>query len=210
MRDDVMAYIQGDTTDTELQTLTRRALNNAIDKVNSRRWKKLIKTATITLADDTAVYTTSEGFPSDFKEPGMLLRLNSSSEREGRIPYKEVVSMTIERPRATVPGTPRYYTIDYASSELELEVPASAAFVAKYPTLQFYYYPRLARLSGDADTIATPVTYEWFFVTHAAATLAAQRGHQVLNFVASQSIDAWRELVKDDNDTQTDWSEPWD
>jgi hypothetical protein len=203
LKRDVLNYVQGTQSDSDLNDLAQRAINNGIDRINSRNWKQLINKDTLTLVADDADY----GLSNDFKRPITLLRLDSSSNRDGRLDYLPLQTFYNEHRYATASGDPRWYTIQHKQRLLLLDVPVGSAFASAYPTLELWYHRRIPHLTGDADRIDIPPEFERFIVNHAAAELAAMRGHQVLSFVRQEEELAWSELKIDDNNTATDWSE---
>jgi len=203
LKRDALNYVQGTQDDSDLNALAQRAINNAIDRINSRTWMKVVNKWTITLVADDADY----GLPSDYKEPIILLRLTSGSKRDGRLKYKELKTLLTEHPISTQSGTPWFYSTQYQQRQLLLDKPPAASFITTYPTLEHWYHRRIPHLTADADKIDIQPEFERFIVSHAAATLAAMRGHQVLSFVRQEEELAWMELKADDNETQTDWSE---
>ena len=203
LKRDVLNYIQGTQDDTDLDSLAGRAINDGIDRINSRTWKKIVEKMDITtVADD-------DDYPLllTVKEPMVLLELDSSSNRQGRLEFKDLKSFYTERPNATVSGTPSHYTIQPHQRMLLLDVPASSGYVSQVPTLQFWYFRRIPHLTDEANKLDIPPEFERLVINHAAAMLAAIRGHQVFNFVRQEEELAWRELIRDDNEVQTDWSE---
>jgi len=203
LKRDVLNYIQGTQDDSDLNNLAQRAINNGIDRINSRVWKQLVTKQTITLVADDDDYAMAD----DYKRPITMLRLNSSSNREGRIDFKPLQTFFNEHRDGTTSGDPRWYTVQHKQRLILFDVPVASSFATSYPTLEHWYHRRIPHLTADSSVLDAPPEFERFIISHAASTLAAMRGHQVLNFARQEEELSWKELRIDDNNTVTDWSD---
>lgn len=196
------SFFQSGELDSELDSVATSALNAGVSKINRHTWKKVWNKATITLAAADATYD----LPADFKDPITLLQMNTSSQRDGRIPFKPHQSLVAENPYSTNSGTPFYYTIDYSARSLVLDFSPGSAFVTKHPTLVLYYHRRVPNLTQDSSTTGLPPEFDDWLVLFTAERLAIMREPEKLSYIRGSQMEAWRDLRRDDNETQTDWS----
>jgi len=186
-------------TDTELISAVDRSIDCAVSRLNSRQWKKWLALQTISLTVNTATYDLADLH----KDPGRLMRVNASGARDGQLEFKELRSLLNEHPSATTSSTPSYYSLDFDQHQLVLDVPVDSAFLASYPTLHFYYFPRVS--VSDSGTVLPP-EFDWFLIWHARAELASYRRPDAVTIAVGMARELWQALTEEDNNTQTDWS----
>lgn len=201
----VAAYVQGQNLSGVLSD-AGMAVNSAIDYLNTTRWNFLHSSETLTLTASTASYTVA----ADLKRPLKLYRLNSSSERQGQINFKEHGVFFDELHSQTGDGFPTYYTIpSSASRTLILDRAPDAAFVSQYPTLELRYYARILHFGSDGDTIGdlkAPPEVWTFLAWYARWDLACTRGSASQVTVAERHWNRLYDKLRADNfDTLTDW-----
>lgn len=188
--------------DPELQQMVLDAANAAIDKINSRNWEQLVKMQEIALVEDTDEYDLA----TDFRMPRNCNLLNTESKREGRLSYKQLKTLLHEQPCATQSGDPGEYSIDFSTRKLKLSYAPGSSYVAKYPELALYYYPRIAHLVDPDDQInGLPSEFtswlKWYCRVEAAMIRAPQRA----GLAQRECDERWGMLVADNSDTLTDW-----
>jgi len=196
-------FVQADATDSEVKSTVLGMLNAGIAIINSRRWHKLTGSEDLTMAaadDDIGVATT-------FKEPVACFRLNSSDDRIGRLPFRPLRSLLMERPNNATAGSPRAYGIDYPNRNLILDVQPSATWVAANPKLRLYQHIRLAELAADGDQTGGEPEFDWFIVWHARRELAAQREPEKFGLADRMAEQIYRELRRSDTDQMSDWDD---
>lgn len=204
MQSQVASYVQL-PDDPEALGDAGLAINNGIrSRINGRTWKKyLLATQTITLAADTSTYS----LESNFKDPRSAYFLNSSSKRKGRCRYKHWRVFDLEHPYAEVSGNPAWYTVRDDTRKVELDVAPTATFVTVNPSLFLRYHSRMAVLRGSECMSGVPSEFEnmilWYAKFEMAATYAPGKAQQA--FSMWQRLEA--DLLRDDNDTETDFSE---
>ena len=197
-------YVQGGD-DPELLDIAGRAINKAIDRLNTRNWKKNTQRQRITTTLDLIDYTINK----DVKEPRALGLTNLDQYPNGRLGFKSYKTMESEHPVATSPGTPKYYTVYYVERLLSLDTRPNQAFVDTHPYMMFRYFRRIPYLVADSDQLLAPSEMSSFVGWESRFDLAAVRGESSLSKLAAQkAFQAWTDLLADDADTATDWSEP--
>lgn len=186
--------------DADLISAVDQAIGCATSRLNVRKWHKWLMLQTIDLVVDTAVYDVAELH----KDPGRLLQLNTAGAREGRIPFKEQLTLFDEHPWATTSGDPCYYSLDYDLRQLVLDVPVASSYLSRYPQLAFYFYPRV---SISETGFVSPPEFDWFIIWHARMELASyRRGGDAMQLAERQADKHWVLLERWDSDTQTDTS----
>lgn len=196
------SFLQLGTLDAELDSVAKTAVNAGIAKINRHTWKKVWNQTVITTVASDADYS----LPTDFKEPITLLRLDSDSNRDGRIAFVPHQSFMNELEIVSGDGSPDAYTIDYNQRVLLLSSPPNAAFVSRYPTLRLVYHRRVAKLTQDSSTTGLPPEFDDWLVLFTAERLAVMRDPEKRNYIKSEQMESWRDLRRDDNEIQTDWS----
>jgi len=203
----VANYVQGASDDGVLD-VAGQAINAGVHMFNRRNWQWNVATQTITLTANDDDYELND----DVKRPLKLWRLNASSNREGRIAFKSSKVFMDEHPWKIGGNFPAFYTIISPVQEnlLLLNVAPSAAYVSSYPTLKFYYYPRIKIFADDNDTMSDvnlwPEAWDilgwygrWEFAMVRGMTgRTVDRAHVHWK-------DQYRDLIADNEDVQTDW-----
>lgn len=208
----VLGYVQADNlSDSELTAVADEALDSATGRINSRNWHKILGNATATLVADQISYTFASGFSSvisDVRDPIALMKRDTNANRSGRIAYKAFKSMLVEHPSAGTSGTVSVYSMDYQNRQLTFDRAPDAAFVASYPSVDFWYHRRIAELSGTSDDMDVPPDFDWYIVWHARMEVAEHLGFDRKADRALQMMERqWQALTRDDNEVETDWSE---
>ena len=198
-------YVLG-PSDTEVTTIAKEGINDAIKRLNTRDWNWARTAASIT-------FTAGEGgreyqLATNFKSPRSFELLDSSSRIVGRLGYLDPKSFDLETiSRAS--GDPAYYTVfnPFDNGYLTLSGPPSAGWIAAYPTGRLRYNRRTALLSADADLFAGPSECEPFLVWHARSVLAAHWDPSKFSVAERMAERQWEYLVISDVKSQiTDWS----
>ena len=198
----VLNFVMGADDDDSLNAVALDALNSAVALINSRKWYKLFSNTDLTMAADTSTY----GLPADFKEPMSAFELNSSDERNQRIPYLPLKSMLDERPIATTSGNPQTYGINYGTRQFTFDIPPSSSFVSRVPQVRIYYYKRIPELTDTSQTIGADPEFDWYVVWSARREIAAIRDPQKYSLADREAERFLRELRRSDTDQMTDHS----
>ncbi|RLB37673.1 MAG: hypothetical protein DRH30_12775 [Deltaproteobacteria bacterium] len=186
--------------DTELQQVALDAINNAINKINTRNWKQLLAQDSTALVADTRTYA----LPDNFRAPRHMEWLDSSDKSHGHVPFKELKSILVEHPDATESGSPRRYTVDRMARLVMFDVPPTAAHATEYVKYNLWYFARQLHLAGGTS-IAYPTEFEEYIMWRARAELASFRRPDAASYAYGQAKSAWTALVADDNNTMSDW-----
>jgi len=186
--------------DEEINATAATAINAGIGLLNSRNWKKITNSSVITLAADTESY----GLPSDFKDPIVLQPLNTSSKRDGRIPYKTLQRLMQEHTDGTSSSDPSYYTVDYNARKIIFDSPTSSTYIAKYPTMRTYYHRRVPKLTTGAATTGLPPEFDEWLVIKAARWLAPKLEPSMMQMLDAEHSERWQWLRTSDNAQITD------
>lgn len=200
----VLNYIQG-ISDPDLESQAKEGVNGGIDLINSRVWKWNYTSQSLTTSA-----TDSYSLNASFHKPIALQRLNSSSQRTGRLRWLEPSVFFKEKDIATSTGTPLYYTVTSHQNDgnLVLEKTPDSSFISSYPTLKLWYVPRVAYLSSDSDTLDAPPEFGSLVGWYGRWEMASVRGQIALADRAERAYNIWwNRLVADDNDSMTDWDD---
>ena len=197
----VADYVQG-ADQPDILDISRRSLNRGIDRVNSRTWKDLTTTQTITLVADQRTYDLA----ANIKKPLHCERMNGSSAAEGRYYYKEYKSLLEEHVYQSTSSSPSVYSIDYAARKFVFNIPPSSDFVSSWPTAKLTAYIRLPYLTQPDDVHGAPGEFNGYLIWEARAELAAIRGQdRSARFAEQKAASLWRGLIANDSDQMTDW-----
>jgi hypothetical protein len=186
-----------------------RGINAALDRINMRVWNWSITYETLTLVADDADYAVDAAV----KKPRKLLRLNSSSERDGWYHFKPPKTFLDEHPSATTSGTPTVYTVrrdPTAGWVVLFDVPPASGHVTTYPTARFHYYARVQHFTDDGDNLGdlnVPPEVWAYLGWQARHDMAS--AHAVsptaIREASSQAAFLFRQLERDDRNEYTDW-----
>ena len=187
--------------DSEIDVVATDAINDGIDEINTRNWRKLIKQDDTAFVADTRTYD----LPTDFRAPRSMEKWDSSSKSDGRIYYKELKTLLNENQFSTNSGTPSTYSTDEQARKIILNVAPDSAFVSSYPKYNLWYHYRQVHLAGSSTAMTMPVEFDGFLVWRARATLASFRRPDAARYADNMATKIWRELVANDNDSMTDW-----
>ena len=203
----VVNYDQG-TNDPHLLNVAGEAINAGIHQMNTRIWKwSMTRQAITTVASDP-----DYSLNADYHKPRTLFRVNTDGNREGRLSWLDPKSFYDEHTWSNTGGTPGVYTVDrpLQTRLLLLNYAPTSDWVASYPTLHFYYLPRITLLSSDSDTMDTikvPPEVWLLLGWYARWDFAMSRDQSVSKIDRADRM--WRDLFKrletDDNDEYTDW-----
>jgi hypothetical protein len=205
---EVLDFVQA-TDSPRLNDIAGRAVNSAIDRVNIDVWEWLLTRETLTLVADDPDYPMATAH----KKSRALFRLNTSSERDGRLSYLEPKVMYNEYPRAVGSGDPHVYTVRYDASAgwvVFFNRPPSSSFVTLYPTMEHHYYARMQRFAGDSETLGdlkAPPELAAYLVwqgRHAIATIHGLSSSLVRE-AKFEAARIYNDLRRDNNDTMPDW-----
>jgi len=198
----VLSYVQAPQDDDELNEHARNALNDAVDAINTRTWKKLHGHQDILLAADQWDYELA----SSFKDPLNCARINTNGDQNGRLEYKPLKTFLVEHDQATGSGMPRWYTIFYDQLRvLSLDLAPSSEYISSFPTLRLRYHRRVPHLTGPDSILGIPSEFESFVVWHAKAYIAADRAPQMVGYAENKAQQTFKRLKVDDANIQTDW-----
>lgn len=189
-------------TDTEALETALAGIQLAVDKINSRTWNWLVIDEEIIF--DTAVI--DYRLTSHFKKPQRLMLCDADGNTRQRLPFLDWQSFMNEYQDSTGRGDPCIYTVanikEYGT--LSLDVFPSSEFITKYPTGRVWYYRKCQREteSGGADWPSEFNPYVYHYACGMASSIyAPQRSGMAYGLAA----DCWRDLVRDDNQQQSDW-----
>lgn len=203
LKREVVDCVQG-ANDPELLDVAGRALNRAVNKLNTRTWAWSLTRQDITTVASQNNYSVNAAF----KKAHKLQLLDSSSKVTSHLVYKEPKVFWDEHSEDTSDGSPCFYTVEspLIRGEVILDPIPSSAWVALYPTMRLHYFSRVQALVQDADVLVVPSEVQIFVVAFARDRLASDRGEfAAANRERGLWITTWTDLVADDNDTMSDW-----
>jgi hypothetical protein len=197
----VADYVQG-AAHPDILDISRRSLNRGIDRINSRVWKDLTTTQTITLVADQRTYDLS----ANIKKPMHCERMNGSGNAEGRYYFKEYKSLLEEHINQATSDSPSVYSLDYSARKFVFNIPPSSGFASSWPTAKLTAYIRLPYLTQPDDVHGAPGEFNGYLIWEARAELAAVRGQdRSARFAEAKAGSLWRGLIANDSDQMTDW-----
>ena len=198
----VCGYVGFPDDDEALETALA-GIRQAIAKINTRDWNWAIVYEDM-VSDATLV---DYAVPSNFRKPYRLLAVDADGLTKFRLAYVPWKSFLDEYQEQTASGDPCVYTVanmrEYGT--VSLDCTPRAEWVARYPTLRIWYYRNVQNDNQDGQPdwpgFATPFVQSWaegytadrYAVTKASAAYAKAERH-------------WHDMVRDDNNTETDWS----
>ena len=198
----VCGYV-GMPNDDEALEQALAAIHEAIDNINQRDWNWAAVYEDI-VSDATLV---DYPVPSNFKRPFRLVRLDADGLSIGRIPFVPWMSFLNEYSEGqAASGDPCVYTVanvkEYGT--ISLDCTPSADWVSKYPTLRLWYYRKLQYENQDGAP-DWPSEFTPYVRNYAKAILAGTYAPAKVAFAHGLAEAAMNRLVRDDNNTQTDW-----
>ena len=200
----VLDFVQG-ADDPSLLAVAGREINNAINRINSRKWNWSRKSYDITLAESDSDYS----LPANYKRPLRMQLLNSSSQVIGSVNYVLAEEFLDCGWPTAGDGNADAYTVLSVSNDrlVRFNRTLSATFIATYPTARHYYFSRVSHFTSESqslDSLGCPTEFWDFIGWTARASMATIRG---TNATSAQQLAemAWVRLISDDNDVHTDW-----
>jgi len=165
--------------DSKVLGLAGEGVNNATRYLNTRLWSWLLVSEDLTFIADQADYQLA----NDFNAPRNNELLDSSSKPKSRLVWQDPKTFGNEWVDRSVSGDPRAYTIFniHDTGTVTLNVPPSAAYIAKYPTLRLRYYRRMQIYTSKAGIMKIPVEVEPFLEMYAKWEISAIIRPQLTN-----------------------------
>jgi hypothetical protein len=200
----VVDFLQG-ANDPELLSVAGRAINSAIDFLNtSRHWIKITGKQDITTTLAVADYALN----TDFRDPIELVLMNIRGYPQKRLPYKPYKTLSLENPDGTQDGTPAFYTIYYTERLFSLNRGPVQGWVNDHPYMRLRYHKRLSRMTDDSASHGGPPEFDAYIGWRARWDVAATRGEPQLALMARNEAErALAMLTTSDNEVFTDWDE---
>ena len=99
---------------------------------------------------------------------------------------------------------PSYYTIDYASREIVLDLAPDAVAVSATPTGKLTYHRRIPKLNCTGTT-GIPPEFDEFLIARGSWWYALSRAPEMAGLMATEARERWRMLVKDDCEITSDF-----
>jgi len=190
-------------TDAEVIDCAGQGLRRAIDRLNTRNWNWLLTYDDITFVESQYDYVLT----SWFKKPRNFEIWNTGEQSEFRLSYLPWGSFVKEHSNQASQGDPALYSVlnVNATGMVTLNAAPTSGWIAAHPSGRLLYYRKIQYPSATGTSLDVP--------SEAVAYLqAAAEGYTADRYDVTKSRDAYtraemflRELVKDDNDVQTDW-----
>src|SRR3990172_4815255 len=183
-------------SDTDVATIAKEGINEAISRLNTRRWNWARHHADITLVAGTQEYALS----ATFKGPRAAELLDSTGEVVSRLEFLDPKELDYLYPDRHSQGYPSHYTIfnEFANGMLTLSATPSSGFVTQYPKVRVRFFRRIPYLSADADLFYGPTEAETYLVWYARANVAAHWALDKIGFAEKRAEELWTLLVRDD------------
>lgn len=197
LKSEVAAIAQGSNAPQAL-AVAASGINFAIRMLNTRYWYWSVLVQSITLSADDGTYTLN----AHWKAPRTLMRVNGSSQTDGRIEWQDPKHFNSLWPRRVSSGPPTSYTVFKFQDDqtLTLNRPPASSFVASFPTLDHYYFRRILPLSRDSETLdRVPSEVENYIIAYGEYYVLRRFDPSLANQALVNVNLIWRSLVRDDN-----------
>ena len=192
-------YIQA-PDDPDLKQSALDGLNDGIDRLNMRTWKKIWGEQKLWLLENYDSYA----LDTTFKDPYYAEFLNADEDPVAQCQYIEVQQFlrTVRNPL----DTPRFYTVDYSLNRFILNSKPQLAFVGDYPYITAFFSRRVQKFVADSTTTGIPGEFDSFLVWHARAQTAYDWGETGKGDRAELRAErAFKELIASDGNVISDW-----
>lgn len=190
-------------TDPEVIDCAGQGIRRGIDRLNTRNWNWLLTYDDITFVAAQYDYVLT----SWFKKPRNFEIWNTSRQSDFRLKYLPWGTFVKEHSNQASQGDPALYSVlnVNATGMVTLNAAPSSGWVAAHPSGRLLYYRKIQYPSATGTSLDVP--------SEAVAYLqAVAEGYTADRYAVTKGRDAYtraemflRELVKDDNDVQTDW-----
>jgi hypothetical protein len=190
-------------TDPEVIDCAGQGIKRAIDRLNTRNWNWALAYEDITFVAGQYDYSLN----SSFKAARNFEVWNTSNLSVFRLAFKPWKTFVLEHANVAAQGEPCFYSVLNSNSTglVTLNAAPSSGWIALYPTGRILFYRRIQYPSATGTSLDVPSEVVAFIQ-------AAAEGYTADRFAVAKSKAAYdrafevlRELVKDDNDVQTDW-----
>ena len=189
--------------DLEAMEVALTGIRRAIDRINTRNWHWLLA------YDDIEFLADQQDYPLRgwFKSPRNFDIWNTDGKSLYRIAYKPWKTFLTEHQDMAMAGSPCVYSIANinAFGTLSFDVRPTEGWVAAYPTGRIWYYRKAQYPTSSGQAIDVPSELVGFVQPFAEGFMADRYAVQKAASAYDRAREQWRELVKDDNEVQTDW-----
>lgn len=197
----VAGYVGYPQSDEALETALA-GIHMAVDRLNARTWNWTL------VSDDIPFNSATIDYPltANFKKPQRFMILNPTGGQVFRLPFISWQSFLNEYQNSETAGDPCVYSCanvkEYGT--ISLDVFPTTDWVSKYPSGRLFYYRKVQYDSQDG-TPDWPSEFTPFVLGWAEGFVADRYAPAKAGPAYGRAEAALRELVRDDNDTQTDW-----
>ncbi len=197
-----IAGYAGMPDDTEALETAAAGLRRAVDRLNTRKWNWSLNYEDVIFIADQGEYD----LPSQMKAPRKLVLIDTDGLEVGilnYLPWPEFVDRLV----GCATTDPTHYSMSntHEFGLVTLNGTPTADWIAKYPSCRIWYYRRLGYAVDPEDVLECPSEVALFVQAWAEGFTADRYAQQKAGPAYQRAMDAWREIVKDDNDTMTDW-----
>ena len=190
--------------DPEAIEIAAAGVRQAVNRLNTRKWRWAMASQTITFVVDQKEYNLNE----NFKAPRRFVMLDPNGRDQFRLDYKEYAVFADENLIwITGSGDPYCYSSSNSNDfrTIILDLAPSSNWIAKYPTGRLWYFRRIAYPVQSGDPILVPSEVGSFLLASAEAFCASRYAPNKEPSARLRAEELLRELRIDDLDTQTDW-----
>ena len=190
-------------TDPEVLDCAGQGLRRAIDRLNTRNWNWLLAYNDITFVAGQYDYVLS----SWFKSARNFEIWNTNQESVFRLSYKPWGTFVKEHSNQAAESGPGFYSVLNSNSTglVTLNAAPSADWIAQHPDGRLLYYRKIQYPSASGTSLDVPSEAVAYLQAAAEGYTADRYAVGKASAAYARAVDVLRELVKDDNDTQTDW-----
>ena len=190
-------------TDPEVIDCAGQGIKRAIDRLNTRNWNWALGYDDITFVEGQYDYTLNSGF----KSARNFEIWNPSSESVFRLAYKPWKTFVVEHPSLASQGDPCFYSVMNSNDFglVTLNAAPSTGWIASYPMGRLLYYRRVQYPSATGTSLGVPSEVVAYIQAAAEGYTADRFAVGKARAAYERALEVLRELVKDDNDVQTDW-----
>lgn len=198
-----LGYVLAAPDDTEAIEAAAAGFRRGIDRLNTRNWNRALTYDDISFVADQTEYELT----SWFKAPHNFELWNTDSVSIARLAFKPWKTFLLEHTDASLSSDPAVYSVPNASDlgTVTLNCAPSVGWVEKYPSGRVWYFRNFQYPNGMGETLDVPSPFLAYLTAWAEGYVADRYAPDKAPAAYSRSREALRELVKDDNDTQTDW-----
>ena len=192
-------------TNPEVLETALAGMRRGIDRLNTRNWNWALDYDDLDFAVDQYDYELT----SWFKAPRSFEVWDTNGESVFKLGYKPWKTFLDQHQNLSLAVDPCVYSCSNPSAfgSVSLDAKPSAAWVSQYPQGRIWYYRRMQYPTGAAlnQALDVPSPATLFVQAYAEGYVAERHAIDKATLAYARATQQFKDLVKDDNDVQTDW-----